>query len=146
MAAKKATSAKKSTPAKKTTSAKKSTRSRNSASRSPARSGPQKRKAVADKTRKDLISKLKKDLQASQKALKAANKAAKNELKLVKAAAKAEIDVLKDQLSVAIKHEEALRKLSQEKAKKMWQAGEQWEKQQLARLKQTFKRVSRSRG
>ena len=130
--------------AKKTTSTK--TVASNGARRSRTGSSTHKRKAVADKARKDLVNKLKKDLQASQKAVKAANRAAKAELKLVRAAAKAEIDVLKEQLAVAVKREEALRKLSQEKAKKMWQAGEQWERQQLARLKQSFKRVSRTRG
>jgi hypothetical protein len=117
---------------------KKTTRS---SSRSRARTSAEKRKAAASKTRKDLVSKLKKDLQASKKAMKAATKAANVELKLVKAAAKAEINVLKDQLAVTIKREEALRKLSQEKAKKMWEAGEQWEKEQLAKLKQTLKKA-----
>lgn len=115
--------------------------SRSNSNRSRTRSTAAKRKAAADKTRKDLVTKLKKDLQATKKALRSATKAANTELKLVKAAAKAEIDVLKGQLAVAVKREEALRKLSQEKAKKMWQVGEQWEKQQLAKLKQGLKKV-----
>ena len=87
---------------------------------------------------------MKKDLQATKKTLQSATRAANAELKLAKAAAKAEVGVLKDQLNAAIKREEALRKLSQEKAKLMWKAGEQWEKQQLAKLKQAFKKSSRS--
>ena len=90
------------------------------------------------------MAKLKKDLQATKKALKSATKAANAELKLAKAAAKAEISVLRDQLAVAMKREEALRKLSQEKAKQMWKAGEQWEKKQLAKLKQSLSKSSRS--
>lgn len=138
MAAKKETSGK-------TTRSSSSVGRSSGSSKSRARTSAQKRKAVASKTRKDLVNKLRKDLQASKKALKSATKAANTEIKLVRAAAKAEIDVLKDQLAVAIKREEALRKLSQEKAKKMLQAGEQWERQQLAKLKQTLKRSSRSR-
>jgi hypothetical protein len=120
---------------------KKTTRSSRSRAQTPA----EQHKAAASKSRKSLAAKLKKDLQATKKALRSATKAANAELKLVKAAAKAEIDVLKDQLAVAIKREEALRKLSQEKAKLMWQAGEKWEKQQLAKLKQTLRKSSRSR-
>ncbi|MEJ2398956.1 MAG: hypothetical protein P8Z67_12160 [Gammaproteobacteria bacterium] len=111
-----------------------------------ARTSVEKRKAKASKARKDLVSKLKRDLQASKKAIRTTTKAANTELKLARAAAKAEIDVLKEQLALALKREEALRKLSQQKAKMMWQAGEQWEKQQLAKLKQSLKRTSRSRG
>lgn len=103
-------------------------------------------KAAADRSRKTLVTKLKKDLQATKKTLKAATKAASVELRLAKAAAKAEMDVLKDQLAAAIKREEALRKLSAEKAKLMWKAGEQWERQQLAKLKQAFRKSTRSRG
>ena len=124
---------------KKKTAAKKTTRSSRSRVSSPA----EQHKAAADKSRKNLAVKLKKDLQATKKALSAATKAANAELKLAKAAAKAEMDVLKDQLATALKREEALRKLSQEKAKQMWRAGEQWEKKQLARLKQTFKKSPR---
>ena len=116
--------------AKKTTR-KKSTSKRNTADR---------HKAAANKSRKDLLTRLKKDLQASKKALTAASKAANAELKLAKAAARAEINVLRDQLKVALKREEALRKLSQEKARRMLQAGEQWEKKQLAKIKSVLKR------
>lgn len=130
--------------------AKKATSSTGTRSRSTGQRRPRTRaeihKAKASKARKDLVSKLKKDLLASKKALRTTARAANTELKLVKAAAKAEIDVLKDQLAMALKREEALRKLSQQKAKMMWQAGEQWEKQQLAKLKQSLNRTSRSRG
>ena len=128
--------------AKKTTTKKKTVRSSRSRTRSPAAQ----HKAAASRSRKTLVAKLKKDLQATKKALKSATKAATAELKLAKAAAKAEINVLRDQLAVAMKREEALRKLSQEKAKQMWKAGEQWEKKQLARLKQSLRKSSRSSG
>lgn len=131
---------------KKTTSKKTATnKTTTGATRSRARTPTQQRKAAADKSRKQLVARLKKDLQATKKAMISATKAANAELKLAKAAAKAEIDVLKDQLAAAIKREEALRKLSQEKAKLMWKAGEQWEKQQLAKIKQAFQKSSRSR-
>jgi hypothetical protein len=126
--------------AKKTTTKKKTVRSSRSRARSPA----EQHKVAASKSRKTLVAKLKKDLQATKKALKSATKAANAELKLAKAAAKAEISVLRDQLAVAMKREEALRKLSQEKAKQMWKAGEQWEKKQLAKLKQSLSKSSRS--
>lgn len=113
-----------------------------SSTRKPARTPADKNKAAAMRSRKTLVNKLKRDLQASKKALKSASKAAGAELKLARAAAKAEISVLKDQLAAALKREEALRKLSQEKAKLMWKAGEQWERQQLARLKKAFKKKS----
>ena len=125
----------------KKTSAKKSTRS---SSTRRKKSAPEQRKDTASKTRKNLAAKLKKDLQATKKALRTARIAASAELKLVKAAAKAEMDVLKDQLAVAIKREEALRKLSQEKAKLMWKAGEQWEKKQLAKLKAALRKSPRT--
>jgi len=115
-----------------------------SSSRNRTRTTAEKHKAAASRTRKTLVNKLKKDLQATKQALKSATRAANTELKLARTAAKAEINVLKDQLSAALKREEALRKLSQEKAKMMWKAGEQWEKQQLARLKENFKKTSRS--
>ena len=119
---------------------------RAAATRRRAKTPSKKHKAAANRSRKTLVTKLKKDLQATKKTLKAATKAASAELKLAKAAAKAEMDVLKDQLAAAIKREEALRKLSAEKAKLMWKAGEQWERQQLAKLKQAFKKTTRSRG
>jgi len=111
---------------------------------SRARTTAEQHRAAASRSRKNLVSKLKKDLQTTQKALKSATKAAGAELRLAKAAAKAEIDVLKDQLAAALKREEALRKLSQEKAKMMWKAGEKWEKEQLARLRQRMQKSSRS--
>lgn len=118
-----------------------------SSSRRKKKSVSEQHKAAAAKNRKNLVAKLKKDLQATKKALRSAKVAASAELKLVKAAAKTEMDVLKDQLAAAIKREEALRKISQEKAKQMWKAGEQWEKQQLAKLKGALRKSGRgSRG
>ena len=67
--------------------------------------------------------------------LKAARLTAAEELKLVKAAAKDEIEVLKDQLAAARKREKELVRISEQKIKKMIVAGERWEKEQLARLK-----------
>ncbi len=129
---------------KKTTS-KKSPSKKTSSSRSRPRTTAERHKAAASKSRKTLVSKLKKDLQATKKALKSATRAANAELKLARTAAKAEIDVLRDQLSAALKREETLRKISQEKAKMMWKAGEQWEKQQLAKIKQSFRKAKVSR-
>ena len=90
------------------------------------------RKAAAS-SRNALSSKLKKDMIA---ALKAARITAAEELKLVKAAAKDEIAVLKDQLAAALKRERELSRISEQKALKMLAAGERWEKKQLAKLKQ----------
>lgn len=123
---------------------KKATTKKTTSRSSRPRTTAEKHKAAASRSRKNLVTKLKKDLQASKKALKSATKAASVELKLTKAAAKAEIDVLKDQLVSALKREEALRKLSQDKAKMMWKAGEKWEKEQLARIKQRLRKSSRS--
>ncbi len=90
------------------------------------------RKAAAS-SRSALSSKLKKDMIAT---LKAARITAAEELKLVKAAAKDEIAVLKDQLAAALKRERELSRISEKKALKMLAAGERWEKEQLAKLKQ----------
>lgn len=108
--------------------------------RSPAAS----RKGAATRTRNDLNRKLKEDLQATKASLKAANAAAREELKLAKAAAKAEIAVLKDQLAAVIKREKALLKVSEEKTKIMWKAAEQWEKQQVAKIKKMFTKAPKA--
>ena len=73
------------------------------------------RKAAAS-SRNALSSKLKKDMIAT---LKAARLTAAEELKLVKAAAKDEIEVLKDQLAAARKREKELVRISEQKIKKM---------------------------
>jgi len=54
---------------------------------------------------------------------------------LAKAAAKAEIDVLNDNLKAALKREQALLKMGEKKAKMMMAAGQRWEKQQLAKIR-----------
>jgi hypothetical protein len=69
------------------------------------------------------VEKLKKDL-----------KEAKETMKVVRAAAKDEITVLKDQLDAALKREKELLKISQKKAVKMLAAGERWEKKQVAKI------------
>ncbi len=93
-------------------------------------------KAAATHSRNELAARLKEDLKATKEALKAANSAAREEIRLAKAAAKAEIAVLKDQLMAARKREQALLKLGKLKAKAMWKAGEEWEKKQMANLKE----------
>ncbi len=92
-------------------------------------------KVTATKTRKELAIRLREDLKAAKEALKAANIAARKEINLAKAAAKAEAAVLKDQLAAARKREQVLLKLGKQKAKEMWKAGEQWEKKQMAKIK-----------
>ena len=85
------------------------------------------RKAAAG-TRRALVNRLKRDL-------KKARDAARVELKLVNAAARNEIAVLRDQLAAALKREEELRKISEIKLRKMLATGERWEKVQMERLK-----------
>ncbi len=96
-------------------------------------------KGVATRTRHDLNKQLRADLKAAKAALKAAGTAARAELKLARSAAKAEIAVLKDQLTAAGKREQALLKISEQKTKMMWKAGEQWEKEQVAKIQKAFK-------
>jgi exosome complex RNA-binding protein Csl4 len=96
-------------------------------------------KGVATRTRNDLTKQLKADLKATKAALRSSSVAARAELKLARAAAKAEIAVLRDQLSAAIKREQALIKISEQKAKMMWKAGEEWEKQQIAKMRKAFR-------
>ena len=90
---------------------------------------------VAATSRYALTTRLKQDLIATKKALSVARIAAREELKLVRVAAKDEIAVLKDQLAAAMKREKELVKISKQKARKMYAAGESWEKKQLAKLK-----------
>ena len=103
------------------------------------------RKGVATRTRHDLTKKLKEDLKATRETLRAAQSAAREDLKLAKAAAKAEIALLKEQLSVAQKREQALMKIGEQKARLMWQAGNKWEKEQLAKIKKNLKVKRRSK-
>ena len=90
---------------------------------------------VAATSRHALTARLKQDLIATKKALIVARNAAREELKLVRVAAKDEIAVLKDQLAAAMKREKELVKISKQKARKMYTAGESWEKKQFAKLK-----------
>jgi len=123
---------KKTASAKKKTAKKKTTKKKSSVSKKAVASH---RKAAAT-SRKALTSKLKKDMGATIRSLKAASITAAEELKLVRAAAKDEIAVLKDQLAAALKRERELSRISEQKIKKMLVAGERWEKEQLAKLKQ----------
>ena len=82
-----------------------------------------------------LTAKLTQDLESTSAALRAARAAAREEIELARAAGQAEATVLKDQLKEALKREQALIKLGQNKAKIMLAAGEQWEKKQLARIR-----------
>ncbi len=122
---------KKTASAKKKTAKKKTTKKKSSVSKKAVASH---RKAAAT-SRKALTSKLKKDMGATIRSLKAASITAAEELKLVRAAAKDEIAVLKDQLAAALKRERKLSRISEQKIKKMLVAGERWEKEQLAKLK-----------
>jgi len=123
---------KKTASAKKKTAKKKTTKKKSSVSKKVVASH---RKAAAT-SRKALTSKLKKDMGATIRSLKAASITAAEELKLVRAAAKDEIAVLKDQLAAALKRERELSRISEQKIKKMLVAGERWEKEKLAKLKQ----------
>ncbi len=102
------------------------------------------RKAAAA-SRKALTKKLRADLKSAQAALSKARVVAAEELKLVRAAARDEIAVLKDQLDKALKREKELRKISEKKAKKMLAAGEAWEKKQLEKLRKAAKDVKSRR-
>ena len=101
-------------------------------------------KRSATKKRNDLAKQLRADLKASRETLRGATAAAREELKLAKAAAKAEIAVLKDQLAAVMKREQALRKVSEQKAKMMWKAGEQWEKKQVAKIQKAFRKAPKA--
>jgi len=82
------------------------------------------RRAVATRSRNELVKTLRKDLEDTRATLKAA-----------KAAARAEAALLKDQLRAALKRERELVKISEKKIKKMIAAGERWEKKQIGKLK-----------
>ncbi|MFV1993382.1 MAG: hypothetical protein ACC635_05710, partial [Acidiferrobacterales bacterium] len=112
-----ATAKKKISSKKKVTSNKKTT-----TKKSPAAN----RKKKAADNRSALLAKLKQDLAATRVALKAANKGAREEIKLARSVAKAEVAVLKDQLNVALKQEKALRTMAENKAKILWAAGQRW--------------------
>jgi hypothetical protein len=84
-------------------------------------------------------------LNATKKALSVARIAAREELKLARVAAKDEIAVLKDQLAAALKREKGLLKLSEQKAKKMFAAGERWEKIQVEKIKKAASRVRKKK-
>jgi len=86
---------------------------------------------IAATSRHALTARLKQDLIATKKALIVIRDATREELKLVRIAAKDEIAVLKDQLTAAMKREKELVKISEQKARKMFAAGERWEKKQL---------------
>ena len=100
---------------------------------------------TATTSRKALTAKLKQDLIATKKALSVARVAAREELKLVRVAAKDEIAVLKDQLAVAMKREKELVKISKQKVRKMYAAGESWEKKQLEKLKKAASKARKKK-
>jgi len=119
--------------AKKKTSSKKKTASNKKTTNKKSAAAKRKKKA-ADK-RSALVAKLKQDLAATRVALKAANKGAREEIKLARSVAKAEVAVLKDQLNVALKQQKAIRSMAEEKAKILWAAGQRWEKEQFNKIK-----------
>ena len=133
---------KKKTAKKKTTVRKKSTVKKKATTRKKTSSTNRKTAATS---RHALTDRLKKDLQATKKALNVARKAASEELNLAKVAAKDEIAVLKDQLASALKREKGLLKLSEQKAKKMFAAGERWEKIQLEKIKKAASRIRKKK-
>ena len=135
-ASKKKTAKKKTTVRKKTAVKKKATTRKKTSSTN--------RKTAAT-SRHALTDRLKQDLKATKKALSVARTAAREELKLARVAAKDEIAVLKDQLAVALKREKGLLKLSEQKAKKMFAAGERWEKIQLEKIKKAAARVRKKK-
>ncbi len=102
------------------------------------------KRKVAANSRQALLKKLREDLKATRITLKNARVAAREELTLVKGAAKAQIDVLNDNLKTALKREQALLKIGEEKVKMMLAAGRRWEKQQISKIKKlTAKKVSK---
>jgi hypothetical protein len=105
------------------------------------RSATSVKKGQATRKRHDLTRQLREDLKATKAALRLASASAREEIKLVNAAAKAEIAVLKDQLAAVMKREQALAKIGEQKAKLMWKAGEQWEKKQVAKIQKAFKKA-----
>ena len=127
---------------KKKTAKKKTTVRKKATTRKKASSTNRKTAATS---RQALTAKLKQDLKSTKKALSVARVAASEELKLAKVAAKDEIAVLKDQLAAALKREKGLLKLSEQKAKKMFAAGERWEKIQLEKIKKAASRIRKKK-
>ena len=64
-------------------------------------------------------------------------------MKLARAAARAEIDLLNENLRAALKREQALLKLGEKKAKMMLAAGQRWEKQQVAKIRKLVGKKSK---
>jgi hypothetical protein len=60
----------------------------------------------------------------------------------VKATARAKIDLLNDNLKSALKREQSLLKLGEQKAKMMLAAGQRWEKEQVAKIRKLAKKKS----
>lgn len=135
-ASKKTAVRKKTTARKKTATKKKSTTSNKTTTAN--------RKTAAT-SRHALTDRLKQDLKATKEALSTVRIAAREELKLARVAAKDEIAVLKDQLAAALKRENGLLKLSEQKARKMFAAGERWEKIQLEKIKKAASRVRKKK-
>ena len=54
---------------------------------------------------------------------------------LANEAAKAELTVIKDELKLALKREQELMKMGEDKIRMMVTAGQKWEKQQMAKIK-----------
>jgi len=127
---------------KKTTARKKAAVKKKATSRKKSSSTNRKTAATS---RHALTARLKQDLIATKKALIVASNAAREELKLVRVAAKDEIAVLKDQLAAAMKREKELVKISEQKARKMFAAGERWEKKQLEKIKKAASKVRKKK-
>jgi hypothetical protein len=139
---KKKTAKKKTTVRKKTAVKKKATDKKKASTRK--KTSKTNRKA-ADTSRHALTDRLKQDLGATKKALNVVRVAAREELKLARVAAKDEVAVLKDQLAAALNREKGLIKLSEQKARKMFAAGERWEKKQLAKIKKAAARARKKK-
>ena len=125
--------------------ARKKTAKKKTAKKTPARKTTAGNRRAAAASRKALIKKLRADLRTARAALSRARVVAAEELRLVRAAAGDEAAVLRDQLNKAMKREKELRKISEQKAKKMLAAGEAWEKKQLAKLKKAADEVKSRR-
>ncbi len=98
-------------------------------------------RSSANSNKQALVSQLRRDLKATKEALKSVKKTTSKELKLAKKAAKDEITVVKDQLAGVLKREKTLIKMSQNKTREMFAAGERWEKQQLHKIKKLTSRA-----
>ncbi|MDH5735773.1 MAG: hypothetical protein OEY87_06585 [Gammaproteobacteria bacterium] len=106
---------KKDSSAKKKTAPKRKASVKKSAATTNLKKAADKRAILANKLRADL-------------------KATRDTLKAVKDSARAEITVLKDQLSAAMKREAELLKIGESKVRAMVAAGEKWEKKQIAKI------------